>query len=115
MRASACTRFITSRGCRTAQHDGTALTCENTTNRSQTTQGVTDPVLLLICGFGVQVPGGAPCLTWPYAVSSPMPELRQRARACKCVQKVSAARTHRTPCAGICGREARRAVHHDTS
>jgi len=34
-------------GCRTAQHDGTALTCENTTNRSQTTQGVTDPVLLL--------------------------------------------------------------------
>src|SRR5450631_781139 len=44
-------------GCRTAQHDGTALTCENTTNCSQTTQVVTDPVLLLICGFGVQVPG----------------------------------------------------------
>src|SRR5450631_3575323 len=56
-------------GCRTAQHDGTALTCENTTNRSQTTQGVTDPVLLLICGFGVQVPGGALCLTWGFAIS----------------------------------------------
>jgi hypothetical protein len=23
---------------------------------------------LLICGFGVQVPGGAPILTWPYSL-----------------------------------------------
>jgi hypothetical protein len=43
---------------------------------------------------GVQVPGGAPRLTWPYAILTHGPELRLRAKACKCVQKVSAARTH---------------------
>jgi hypothetical protein len=59
---------------RTAQHEEWALTWENTTNHRPTTQVVTGQVLLLICGFGVQVPGGALCLTWPYAASGPLAE-----------------------------------------
>ena len=47
------------------------MTWENTTNCSPTTQVITGRVLLLICGFGVQVPGGAPRLTWPFTVLGP--------------------------------------------
>ena len=56
---------------RTAQHGSVALTWENTTGDHRTPSVITGRVLLLICGFGVQVPGGAPCLTWPFAVSRP--------------------------------------------
>jgi hypothetical protein len=52
---------------RTAQHRTRALTWANTTNGCLTTRVITRHVLLLICGFGVQVPGGAPCLTWAFA------------------------------------------------
>ena len=79
---------------RTAQHGSVALTWENTTGHHRTPSVITGRVLLLICGFGVQVPGGAPRLTWPYAILTHGPELRLRAKACKCVRKVSAARTH---------------------
>src|SRR5450432_3593807 len=76
---------------RTGEHDRAGLTCGNTSNRHWNVPVITDQVLLLICGFGVQVPGGAPRLTWPYAILTHGPELRLRAKACKCVRKVSAA------------------------
>jgi hypothetical protein len=31
---------------------------------------------LLICGFGVQVPGGAPVLTWAFSIASGVPSVR---------------------------------------
>jgi hypothetical protein len=102
-------------GCRTAQHDGTALTCENTTNRSQATQGVTDPVLLLICGFGVQVPGGAPCLTWPFELVCRRPKTRRRPNAGKCVREASSARTHRGSAESLRVRIQARTVQHGTA
>ena len=46
-------------GNRTAQHGRRALTWENTTNRHRRTPVITAQICLLICGFGVQVPGGA--------------------------------------------------------
>jgi hypothetical protein len=57
-------------GYRTAEHRRDALTCGNTPTCHHRARVITDQVLLLICGFGVQVPGGAPCLTWPFAVFS---------------------------------------------
>jgi len=78
MRANSLTQIA---NCQTTQHQITALTWQNTTNRRPTTQAITDQVLLLICGFGVQVPG-APCPNfwarpafWPssyFAVMSPL-------------------------------------------
>ncbi len=47
-----------------------ALTCANAISRHSMHPADTGLTRLLICGFGVQVPGGAPPLTWPYAVSS---------------------------------------------
>jgi hypothetical protein len=66
----ACKRFgMGYRFGRTAQHVGDSLTCENSTNRRRRTPVITGQVLLLICGFGVQVPGGAPCLTCAFGTS----------------------------------------------
>ena len=70
---------------RTGEHDRAGLTCGNTSNRHWNVPVITDQVLLLICGFGVQVPGGAPRLTWSYAILTHGPELRlrpKRANAC---------------------------------
>ena len=39
-----------------------ALTCANAISRHPTDPADTGLKRLLICGFGVQVPGGAPCL-----------------------------------------------------
>jgi len=51
MRANALPQ-ITNRP--TTEHQPTALIRQNTINRRPTTQVITDQVLLLICGFGVQ-------------------------------------------------------------
>src|ERR1700690_3122452 len=58
MRANGSARSV---GQRTAEHGRSELTWENTTNCGPTTPVITGPFLLLICGFVVQVPGGAPC------------------------------------------------------
>jgi hypothetical protein len=47
------------------------MTCGNATSHHQAPPVITGQVLLLICGFGVQVPGGAPRLTWAFALSGP--------------------------------------------
>jgi hypothetical protein len=70
MRANRSARIVSQR---TTQHGRNALTCENTTNRHPRAPVITAQACLLICGFGVQVPGGAPPLTWPFAVSGPPP------------------------------------------
>jgi hypothetical protein len=85
----------------TEQHGRKALTCGNSTNRRPTTQVITGQVLLLICGFGVQVPGGAPrlrtmpdlalCTCWPICATH-----GARPKAVKCVQEASTACTHQS-------------------
>src|SRR2546422_116153 len=47
----------------------TTLTCENGRFRPHSAPSGTSSVALLIRGFGVRVPGGAPELTWHYAES----------------------------------------------
>jgi hypothetical protein len=68
MRANRSARIASQR---TTQHGRNALTCGNITNSHPRAPVITAQVLLLICGFGVQVPGGAPRLTWPFALSGP--------------------------------------------
>jgi hypothetical protein len=49
------------------------MTCGDTTSRHRAPPVITGRVLLLICGFGVQVRRGAPCPTFVYGVHRPAP------------------------------------------
>jgi len=74
---------------------GSSSTCGNTTSHHWAPRVITGQVFLLICGFGVQVPGGARPLTLPLHFLATWMRLFRKLRSGKCVQVRSTVCRHR--------------------